>query len=144
MNPVREAKDIEYPPAPTTVVRGPSGGITSRFVGYYVLRRETIDEVIAWTQSVPVFTGSVGFEIRLLDYPWGDKNEETKKVIVNHTVACNEKLVHAGKLKRDDDGTWWRKVENDNDEEEARLVAEAEKHSEILNPTTQLSPKGRI
>lgn len=55
--------------------------------------------------------------------------------MVEHVVKVREKIVQAGKLRKDPNGTYWRKVDHDFPDL-AQKIAEAKQQSEIFNPKT--------
>lgn len=131
MDTVAEAKDIKYPPPLTSIIRWAVESDTSQLVSYYILKRDNMDEIVEWANSAPIFTNRLSFEIRQLTEDLIFDNAEA--FVVEEVVSAKEKLMQEGKLRKDADGTYWIKIEIE-DEALAEKVADAEKHSEILNP----------
>lgn len=131
--PVPEAKDLIYPSPLTSIIRGPVQGATLKLVSFYLLKKDSIDEVVEWLRSLPSFTSGLTYEIREVKegWPW-DRNED---LMVEQVVKVREKMMQAGKIRKDPDGTFWRKIDHDFPDL-AEKITEAEQQSEILNPKT--------
>jgi hypothetical protein len=128
-----EKKDVELvlPPPNSSVTRGEQTAVTANILGYYTTEFDTVDNVITWAQSCPISYGGFALEIRELQDTTSSITEapaEVKGWVGDQIVFMRKQLLEQGKMKRDQDGTLWSKVEDD--EEVKELVGEAEKREE--------------
>ena len=68
-----------------------------------------MDTVIEWLEGYPLYGDGLSFEIRQLVEQVEDK--QAKGFIVDQIVLGREKLKQEGKLRKDEDGSTWMKVE---------------------------------
>ena len=96
-------------------------------LGYYTVEFPTVNEVVAWARSCPVSYDGFALEIRQLKDVIMSLNEapvETKEWVGDHIVSVRERLLEEGKMRKEEDGTQWVKLEDEEGIKE--LVVEAE------------------
>jgi len=104
--------------------------VTTNIMGYYTVEFPTMDEVIAWARSCPISYDGFALEIRQLliqdmDRAVSEMPSESKEWAGDQILFARKKLFEEGKLKKEDDGNLWVKIEEDQGIKE--IVAEAEK-----------------
>ncbi|ETS73849.1 hypothetical protein PFICI_14795 [Pestalotiopsis fici W106-1] len=114
---IDDAADDGAPPlvaSKSSVRRGSQHALSRDILGYFTIEFPTVDDVIAWAQSCPLSFEGCSLEIRRL--------HDTKKAIEDippdirertgdQMLATRERNLQEGKLKKNDDGTLWAKVE---------------------------------
>jgi hypothetical protein len=109
------------------VTRGHQGDMSTNILGYYTAEFPTVNEVVAWARSCPISYDGFSLEIRQLQEfkkSLNDAQPEAREWAGDHIVSTRKKLLEQGKMRREEDGTQWVKVE---DEEAVKeIVAEAE------------------
>lgn len=137
-NPDEQAHDnaeggISLPPSKSSVVRGPQANVSASISQYYVAKFPTIDNVVAWAQSCPISYDGFALEIRKLQSAAEILDEvdgETADRIGDLVVSQRTKLIEEGKMKKEEDGTLWAKVEDD-EEQVREMVKKAEERSDL-------------
>lgn len=119
---------ISLPPSKSSVVRGPQANISARISYYYVVKFPTIEDVVAWAQSCPISCDGFALEIRKLQSAVEILDEvdgETSDRIGDLVISQRKQMIEEGKMKKEEDGTLWAKVE-DKDEKLRKVVQKAE------------------
>lgn len=131
-NPSKEDLEKEYdgstlPPQNSSVTRGHQKDASTNILAYYNAEFPTLDEAITWARSCPIAYGGFSLELRQLQHIGDSMNEapsEVREWIGDHIVSVREHLAEEGKLKKEEDGTQWVKLEDEGGIKE--IVAEAE------------------
>jgi len=121
-------KEPEIPHTDPSVKRGGQIATSTDILGFYTVEFPTKDEVVAWARSCPLSYEGVFLEIRELHDRKGVLNEATEEVkqyAGDQILFMRKQLSEEGKLKTDEDGTMWIKVEEEQGVKE--IVADAEK-----------------
>ncbi|KAE9370068.1 hypothetical protein N431DRAFT_509004 [Stipitochalara longipes BDJ] len=124
-----EKNDSEptLPPPKSAMTRGHQGDTTANILGYFTAEFPTVDDVVAWGRSCPISYNGFALEIRQLKDLKNSISEappEATEWVGDHIVAKRKELVEEGKLKKEEDGTQWVKLEDG--EEIKKIIAEAE------------------
>lgn len=137
-NPDEPAKEtaeegtISLPPSKSSVVRGPQANVSAAISYYYVVKFPTIEDVVAWAQSCPISCDGFALEIRKLQSSaeiLGEVDGETSDHIGDLVVSQRKKAMEEGKMKKEEDGTLWAKVEA-SDEKIEEVIKKAEERIE--------------
>jgi hypothetical protein len=118
----------EGEPANSTLTRGHQNDMSTNILGYYTAEFPTVKDVIAWARSCPISYDGFAVEIRQLRDTGEAISEATSEVrewAGDQIVFMRKRLFEQGKMKRDDDGTLWIKLEDEKEIKE--IVEEAEK-----------------
>jgi hypothetical protein len=114
------------PPPNSLITRGHQVDTTANILGYFTAEFPTVNEVVAWGRSCPISYDGFALEIRQLrdlKTSISEAPPEATEWVGDHIVATRKQLLEQGKMRREEDGTQWVKLE---DEEEIReIVAEA-------------------
>jgi hypothetical protein len=120
--------DITLPPPKSSVTRGQQNHTSREIRALYTTEFPTLDDVIAWAQSCPVSYDGFSIEIRAaeeVDITSSQLPSEFKEWAGHRIVSRRKELLEEGKLRKDDDGTLWARVVDDQPTKD--FVAEAEK-----------------
>jgi hypothetical protein len=109
------------------MTRGHQVDTSANILGYYTAEFPTVNEVVAWARSCPVSSDGFALEVRQLKDLKTSISEAPSEVtewVGDHIVSTRKQLLEQGRMRREEDGTQWVKLE---DEEGIReIVAEAE------------------
>jgi hypothetical protein len=124
-----EKKDGESvpPPPKSLTTRGHQVDMSANIIGYYTAEFPCLNDVITWGRSCPIYYDGFALEIRQLKDVIMSLNEapvETKEWVGDHIVSVRERLLEEGKMRKEEDGTQWVKLEDEEGIKE--LVVEAE------------------
>lgn len=110
------------------MLRGPKHSQITHLRASYFVEYPTSEEVIAWAKSCPVAFDGFSLEIRELEdpkVPLKSAPEDMKEWIGDQIVSKRKELVEKGDMKKDDDGTLWAKIKDEDWTKE--MIIEAEK-----------------
>jgi len=116
------------PPPSSSLTRGYQNDMSSNMLGYYTAEFPALEDVIAWAQSCPISYDGFSLEIRQLqnnEKVVAEAEPEVKEWVGDQILSTRKKMLDQGKMKKEDDGTLWGKVEDDKEIKE--IVADAEK-----------------
>jgi hypothetical protein len=115
------------PPPSSSVTRGHQPDMSTNVLAYYTAEFASVNDVIAWGQSCPISYDGFALEIRELQNTMtaiAEAPAEAREWTGDHIVSIRKKLAEEGKLKEEEDGTKWVKLEDEPVVKE--IVAEAE------------------
>jgi hypothetical protein len=118
----------DVPPPKSSLTRGHQDDMSSNILGYYTAEFPKVDDVIAWARSCPISYDGFAVEVRQLRDTGEAISEATPEVrewAGDQILSVQKQLLEQGKMKREDDGTLWGKVEDQKEIKE--IVQEAEK-----------------
>lgn len=101
---------------------------------YFIVKQDSMQAALDWAKTAPIFGPNMSFDIRQLLEDVED--EPSRDFVVEQVVSIREKLVQEGKMKINQDGTHWVKVDDKEDlkdDELAEKIAAMELKSEILS-----------
>jgi hypothetical protein len=116
------------PPPNSSMTRGHQNDMSTNILGYYTAEFPSVSEVIAWARSCPISYDGFALEIRQLRDTGKSIKEATSEVrewAGDQIVFMQKQLLEQGKMKKEEDGTLWVKLEDEKEVKE--IVAEAEK-----------------
>jgi len=119
------------PSLKSSVTRGHQPDMSTNILCYFTVEFSEVKEVIAWAQSCPLAYSGFALEIRELKGTEASISEapaEVKEWAGDQIVFTRKRLFEQGKMKKDEDGTLWFKVEDEEGVKE--IVVEAEKREE--------------
>jgi hypothetical protein len=112
----------------SSVSRGQQTCVSMRILGYLTAEFPTVDAVVLWARSCPLSYEGFSLEIRQLQDAEMSINgavSQARDWAGEQIVFLRKQLLEQGRMRRDEDGTLWAKVEDT--PEVAEIVAEAEK-----------------
>jgi len=115
------------PPPKSSVTRGHQVDMSANILSYYTAEFPSVNEVVAWARSCPISYDGFALEIRqLMDVKTSlsEAPPEATEWVGDHIVSTRKQLLEQGKMRREEDGTQWVKLEDD--EGIRKVVAEAE------------------
>ncbi|KAF7541396.1 hypothetical protein G7054_g557 [Neopestalotiopsis clavispora] len=98
----------------SSVTRNSRHALTRDIMHYFIIEYPNLDEAIAWAQSCPLSFEGSSLEIRRLHDPMKSVEEmpsDIRERSGDQALATRDKELQEGKLKKDEDGTLWAKVE---------------------------------
>lgn len=101
---------------------------------YFIVKQESLEAVLDWAKTAPIFAPGISFEIRQLIEEIED--EPSRDFVVEQVIGIREKMVGEGKMKIDEDGTHWVKLDDEEDLKDhdlAERIASMELKSDILS-----------
>jgi len=119
---------LDLPPPKSSVTRGLQGDMSTNIMSYYTAEFSTVNDAIAWAQSCPLSYDGFALEIRQLkdvEAAISEAPSEVKERVGDQIVLARKHLLEQGKMKKEEDGTLWVKLEDE--KWVTGVVAEAEK-----------------
>jgi len=118
------------PPLDSTMTRGHQVDTTANILGYFTAEFPTVNDVVAWGRSCPISYDGFALEIRQLrdlQTSISEAPPEATEWVGDHIVSTRKQMLEDGKMKKEEDGTQWVKLE---DEEVIKeIVADAEERA---------------
>ena len=118
------------PPPKSSTTHGHQLDTTANILGYFTAEFPTVDEVVAWGRSCPISYDGFALEIRQLRDLQASIDEaapEATEWVGDYIVSKRKELLEEGKMKKEEDGTQWVKLEDEGGIKE--IVAEAEERA---------------
>lgn len=122
----------EIPPPDPSVTHGLQSNMSTNIMGYYTAEFPTVEDVVAWARSCPVSFEGFALEVRQLQDSGAAISEapsDVKEWAGDQILSTRKQLLQQGKMKKDEEGTLWVKVEED--PKIKKVVAEAEERQGI-------------
>jgi len=119
--------ETSLPPPKSSVKRGVQDDVSTSILTYYIAEFPTLNEAIAWGQSCPISFDGLALEIRQLqdlNAAVEEAPQQVREWSGDTIMNGRKRLLEEGKMRRDEDGTLWVKVEDP--EGVSEIVAEAE------------------
>ncbi|KAH8680683.1 hypothetical protein BX600DRAFT_504443 [Xylariales sp. PMI_506] len=113
---------------PQAIPEGNDHSTTTTIIGYYNAEFPTIKEAVSWAQSCPISYEGFAIEIRQLqdsETALNNAPSELKEWAGDQIVSVRKQKLEEGKMRKDEDGTLWAKVEDDGVVKE--IINDAEK-----------------
>jgi len=115
------------PPPNSSVTRGHQPDMSTNILSYYTAEFPSVNEAIAWARSCPISYDGFALEIRQLKDLKESIDEappEVREWTGDYIVSVRKQLLEEGKMKKEEDGTQWVKLEDQEGIKE--MVVEAE------------------
>lgn len=116
------------PPPKSSMTRGYQDYMSANILGYYTAEFPSLKDVTVWAQSCPISYDGFALEVRQLHEGMkaiSEATPEVKEWAGDNILFMRKQLIEQGKMKREEDGTLWAKVVEEDEIKE--IVAEAEK-----------------